>query len=134
MRLDVDYAGCAEARGLFSPLIVVGERFVMLTEGEQQAVLYHEAHHVRANHRLVRLLVLPFVAVAGLFLVIPGLIAAWQETAADKFAVAAGFGAELKAFLVRASESTPIFYPTRDERIEAIDKLLREASHVRETE
>jgi hypothetical protein len=122
---DPEAAQCAEARGMLVHYILVNDRFLELNARTRHAVLLHEAQHCIGHHFVYRMLITPLVMIAGFFLLIPSLVASWQEKAADRLAVREGYGAELKAFLARVRDPQPIFYPTPGERIAAIDKFMQ---------
>ena len=135
----------ADARGSWPfKRIVVGPYFCKLSMQEQNAVLYHEAHHCNHFHFELRLLLialssLPMVIVLPWQVLAAALtsIGLWavalfigrrQEFAADETAVRAGHGFGLLAFL-RRYEATVISvksHPSPQKRIERVIRLMKE--------
>jgi Zn-dependent protease with chaperone function len=115
----------AEARGfLFRRRIEIGRAFFRLTGPVQQAILLHEAAHLKRHHIEKRALLaplhfLPFVRRM-----------AWQhELDADAFAVASGYGVPLLLYLAAAHRGDGEFYPPFSQRAQNIHRLTREAHH-----
>lgn len=114
----------ARARGLWpAKRIEVGPAWYALPAEERVAVLYHEAHHCRALHLEARVLLLPLVILASAVMA----ICRRQEIAADRRAIAHGWGEPMARYLRRANQPESHFYPSSSERVEAI-RRYQEAS------
>jgi hypothetical protein len=135
----------ADARGFGAKAkIAVGPVWHRLDAPTQMAVLYHEAGHIIGRHREKRaamllllaapsLILLPWVilcalgATAALYFIIERL-AQNQESAADRFAAANGYGESMLNFVRAAGPppSVPFFYPDFERRCGAIARYLKE--------
>jgi hypothetical protein len=119
----------ADARGVWPvKWIAVGPMWFTLTPREQQAVLYHEVWHCLALHMEKRLLGLPLFWTRW--------VREWaynQEFDADEFAVAHGYGVELREVIKRHSAAhdphLDPFHPHPQQRVLRLQKMIRELNH-----
>lgn len=122
--LEPSCAEVARARGFWpAKRIEVGPAWYALPPEERVAVLYHEAHHCRAFHLEARLLLLPLVFLAYVVMT----ISRRQEIAADRRAIAHGWGEPMARYLRRANQPESHFYPSSSERVAEI-RRYQEAS------
>ncbi len=114
----------ADARG-FWPFkrIALGTPWFYLPERQRQAVLYHEAAHVRRWHMEKRFLALPLLFLRPL---VARALCAEQECEADRFAAEAGLGAELAAVLKKFPPEGGAFYPALDERLPRLMEAIED--------
>lgn len=126
---DPDAYGTAWAVGVFSSRrIMVGPSWLILPPREKQALLLHEAAHLRGHHMLARVL---FATL--LFPLVWTPVGHWfgarQELAADAFVVKKGYGADLLRFLRRCPRASGgDYYPGFGRRAAAIEREIRHAA------
>ena len=115
----------AEARGIWRwKKIIVGVGWNVLPYEEQIAALLHEAHHCRAHHFEIRLLLLPICWTKW-----SQRIAQRQELACDRFAHDNGFGHEMLHIVSKTQGGGGEFYPLLKDRVDHLINLLRGSIH-----
>ena len=115
----------AESRGIWPwKRIVVGPGWNRLQYEEQIAALLHEAHHCRALHFEIRLLLVPFCWMTRV-----QRIAQRQELACDRFAHDNGFGHEMLRIMSKTQGTGGEFYPLLKDRCDHLINLLRGKAH-----
>jgi hypothetical protein len=125
---DTELPHLSIAEGLW-PLrryIRVGYKWANLDHRAKLAVLYHEAHHIRENHkwrRILALLTVPILHPRKIKATLRG-IAYSHEYAADGFAKAKGYGADFARALMRHPEGPLVedqcFHPPLELRLERL--------------
>ena len=123
VRYAPQWSGLARARGIWPwQSIVVGRAFWRLTRRDQNAVLFHEAHHCRARHLEKRLLLLPLFWTR-----FAARRAREHEYAADAFCARQGYGVDLARVIWRFHTGPgDEFYPSSSERCARLNQLSTE--------
>lgn len=119
------HAAAAEARGiLWWKRIEITPKFFRLSGAQQQAVLLHEAGHLKRRHNEKRILLAPFCKIPFFRRI------AWRhEMEADELAVRTGYGRELAAYLASNYAGDGEFYPPFLTRIANINRVINEVHH-----
>lgn len=137
----------ADARGFgkWARIVVNKPVWSRLDASARLAVLYHEAGHIKARHKEIRLFLLVMLGLPSLVLLswqvlfclvltvgvyfLLQKVAQHQETEADRFAAKNGFGPAMLS-LVRAAgppHIPPFFYPDFERRVGSLVRFLEES-------
>lgn len=124
VRYDASEDGVASCSGIWPGYwINVGPGWLGLPQRQKDAVLMHEAAHVRLWHIEIRMLLLPLSWMSFVQRIMDR-----QEEAADRFVVEQGLGVELLEVLSKHLDDDRRLYPAG--RLTHIERVINEHHHL----